>query len=1001
MAIAAALGSVAVGTSGIWSYNRENFLYDREMRQHQEFTVLEMKLRQADLWREDVRDLIGLTEKKMDSYMVVNALQLGFCVTIFADGRLEPGTPEWLLWLHTMTLVGAFAFLLMSVWFAMHASVVAQGSSVRLLTQLVRPVVPSWQQVESMRTYANAYEGVPATQMLRIPILQTIKEGTAAGTGGHSGASDCAPGVAASDPWGLERRGADIYELQRRPLPANRHVHLVRECMRHSQAYDAFARVAMTLGTILLCQALTYYMLGYVLIQDGSPWAAWASMGVFMAIGSMILRLDVSMTFVDHSSAQVCLLTGPIISSFVGAEWATYIPSAQMGSLPILCAAFFAHPAFLLLFLRLCRVELQPGGVLLPISFRSVLYLDVFGWLSQRRRGGSSSKMPSKRQPSSGHQGPQDSTPSKKHADIAFANQHRKPRRQQRTSWHGQQKHESDEQREQYEREKKRLGVVHGQTFPRHFHKDPVALRPDDVDNVCLNVDDPDGHNQAEEEASEALFDDLHEFDTKNPGLPLPGVGPEGVIPVASSYTFMPDAFAPMGASIKNLKQFLRSGRDMYPPGQAPWYFFRNAVAFFALLWSLGCGWLSCQILRLPDIPDRVLPESISIAGKDFKDTVMVEGAIPTSQKTESAQIASLHGMGERVLTEWPHERFQPWGLSCDSTGRHFVISDEFQLYFASMADGGGKYFSNNGETPGENFPVNVSGAASLSQASGFDSEHFGARALRPDDSSDQSALGSGKDSMASDLGMDMPTVRLGPLHTSPRCSALEGQTMRDVGLVCENRTASNDPLSTCRVLILHEHGTRLAECEVDGISQEGEVWQISSSWLRFKNGEEPAEEVVSIAIDTSCPRSDGTMMPEGWCSIVATSQGRMVRLRPHFQDDWSLVPGGTLWNALGDGESHLSDPQQMLTTSSLHMAPGGYLLFLGTERRSIQAIDVKSGRRLGQWQLPGIDGRAWSALAAGGGYIFIASQSVNGDVAKLWRFPIPEELRSLPRNMI
>merc|ERR1719242_2246293 len=109
---------------------------------------MEYRNRQAELWRQDVRDLIGLTEAKMDNYLVVGTLLLGMCVTLFTEGRLEPGTPQWLLRLYMLSLSAAFTYLLMAVWLAMHASVSAQSSSVRLLTQLVRLPVPSWEQLE-------------------------------------------------------------------------------------------------------------------------------------------------------------------------------------------------------------------------------------------------------------------------------------------------------------------------------------------------------------------------------------------------------------------------------------------------------------------------------------------------------------------------------------------------------------------------------------------------------------------------------------------------------------------------------------------------------------------------------------------------------------------------------------------------------------------------------------------------------------------------------------
>merc|ERR1719362_1947233 len=94
------------------------------------------------------------------------------CIAFFTEGRLEHATPVWLLYFYMMTLGSAFMYLLMSLWFAMQASVVANCSSVRLLTQFVRLPVPTWKQIEDMRTYGSSYESLSTHNMLRVPVLQ-------------------------------------------------------------------------------------------------------------------------------------------------------------------------------------------------------------------------------------------------------------------------------------------------------------------------------------------------------------------------------------------------------------------------------------------------------------------------------------------------------------------------------------------------------------------------------------------------------------------------------------------------------------------------------------------------------------------------------------------------------------------------------------------------------------------------------------------------------------
>ncbi|CAK9002553.1 unnamed protein product [Durusdinium trenchii] len=141
------------------------------MRQETEYQIMDFRIKQAELWREDVRDIIGLTSVKMDTYLIVNAVQLGFTVMAFCEGRLASGTPTWLVGCHTLSLAGAFMYLLMSVWFSMHASITAKSYETRLLTQLVRLPVPSWTQLEGARTYGSTFEKTNTKQMFRVPFV--------------------------------------------------------------------------------------------------------------------------------------------------------------------------------------------------------------------------------------------------------------------------------------------------------------------------------------------------------------------------------------------------------------------------------------------------------------------------------------------------------------------------------------------------------------------------------------------------------------------------------------------------------------------------------------------------------------------------------------------------------------------------------------------------------------------------------------------------------------
>lgn len=398
MAFEAGVGAAA-GASTLWQYNRSNFMFDREMRFKQELQTLEFRKVQAELWREDIKDLVGLTERKMDSYLIVSVLMTSMCIAFFTEGRLEPGTPPWLLHFYVLSLGGAFMYMLMAVWFCMHASVVAACAEVRMLTQFVRLPIPTWQQMHDMRTFGEQYEEINALDMLRIPFTGSLanigRSAAIIGSGDaktHSSSGGAKPPVADTvgadgstcDPWRLEPVGVDrgIYELQEQPVGMRRHVQLARRAAAQYQCYDAFARVAMTFGINQMTHAIAYYTVGYVCIQDGAGLPAYTIIAMMCAVAAVFVQLDFSLTRPE----QVVGLT---------LNFATFGSSASCAAMYVnlgtsqrkiymevaLPVTFALHSLWLTWCLCVMRIRRQPNGAELPERFRAVLYLDVFGWL--------------------------------------------------------------------------------------------------------------------------------------------------------------------------------------------------------------------------------------------------------------------------------------------------------------------------------------------------------------------------------------------------------------------------------------------------------------------------------------------------------------------------------------------------------------------------------------------------------------------------------------------
>lgn len=397
MVVGAAAAAAAATTGGtLFDYNRKNFLYDRKMRQETEYQIMEFRIRQAELWREDVRDIVGLTSVKMDTYLIVNAVQLGFCVMAFCEGRLAPGTPTWLVGCHTLSLAGAFMYLLMSIWFSMHASVTAKSYEVRLLTQHVRLPVPAWAALEGARTYSSTFEKIEARQMFRVPWVMGTQESVLreAPHGGRppSGSAEADPRSeplaadreGSSDLWGLEARGDDIYELDgsvRSDPHRLRHLRLVREALQYWQSYDGFARVAMSMGTNQLVTALSYYVIGYVLIANHAVVACWLAVMLFMVIAATLIRLDMSLTSLEYRVSVVLVVGGPCLLAVAAEQWSLRTKAGDRIVDVVTPLAYLMHALWLAFLLYISKVSEQAGGALLPTGFRSVMYVDVFGWI--------------------------------------------------------------------------------------------------------------------------------------------------------------------------------------------------------------------------------------------------------------------------------------------------------------------------------------------------------------------------------------------------------------------------------------------------------------------------------------------------------------------------------------------------------------------------------------------------------------------------------------------
>lgn len=389
--------------TSLFEYNRKNYDEDREQRQSMEYQVMAMRIEQTALWREDIRAIIEFTQTKVEMYMLVSTLLLGFCATAIVKAIVFADTPEWLISAHTLLLCGSFMFLLLSMIIGINAYVASQAYMVRLNTQYVRLPIPTWANLEACRTYGSTIEKQKGTQLFRVPFAQGQQEraeqlrqdaarheppptsllpsrGSPRASSPGGGRPRAGGGAATSDPWGLERRGDNIPELH--PLvntncAKQRHIWLAREAGKFYLTHEAFCRVAMSVGISYQAMFFAYYCLTYCLVEDGAPAAALVGMLICVCLSMANLYMEITLADIKLILLFMMQVVPPLLNAI------TIYMSSPNGDAGVweyfACIGHFIQGSWLFVFLLFLRVRETDTGVFFPTAYKSALLLDTFG----------------------------------------------------------------------------------------------------------------------------------------------------------------------------------------------------------------------------------------------------------------------------------------------------------------------------------------------------------------------------------------------------------------------------------------------------------------------------------------------------------------------------------------------------------------------------------------------------------------------------------------------
>lgn len=680
MGVAAAGLAPGIATK-LFGYNRENFQEDREQRMKKEFKERNYRVCQAALWREDVRSFVSLTEQKMSLYLIVNVLLLSFTVSLWVEGQLPESTPDWLVMGYQVSCVVAFSFHLLTIWLSMHASIAAKSYQTRVLTQLVRLPIPTWSELEACRTAGSEFEKMESRQMFRVPFVTGKQESFVAGNTASQMADAEAAGVSrseasaeeskealATDPWGLERRGDDVYELDN-PNPEEiselRHMKLMRQAAVYWQTYDAFARVSMSVGINQLMLGMSYYILGYALLELKAVCASLAGVVAFMGSAEVILRVDLTLPPNSQRLVQCLVAVGPIISfaaayvhSFgkeTSKEFAELLaPLAYISNgVAIGCMTFFL------------KVDQQANGAMIPNAFKSVLYLDIFGWLTHK--SGEGEVMPS----GYGSKDLVTSTASDINSSTA------KP------SANG----------IKYDKYGRALPVQAADTGPagsledlRYVHGAPRAWDEiNAIEPAYKEFWDPVTF-MPPESRERGTFDELLAEDTSGYHV---STGQSPIVLKEKEKDSTP----------------IETGHDNEQPGELPWRIFRNLALATIIFW-ITAGVMTFLVASSPALVEMGMAfEEVIEEGKEAHESEL-EKIVPEETKESdkhrrlaghmslSALFSNVSTADTRTLKSnnmqqieatWPYPGFQPKGLSCDERGMRLLVTDGMSTYTAEL----------------------------------------------------------------------------------------------------------------------------------------------------------------------------------------------------------------------------------------------------------------------------------------------------------------------------
>jgi hypothetical protein len=421
--------------STAYYYNLNRFQFDANQKQNSAHQGQNMKIAQWNLFREDVKDLFSLTSTTGTTYtssaILIVAAACNFIWTGYKD---YPMDLPWLLVIWNMCNFGCILFGLASIWLATHGAISSTSASTKILTQAVRPPIPSLSQIDRVRLDQDDFEKAGMDTLFKMPrflrFSQHLHQGldamsefsfkefvrglrglppTASATHGSIRVRrklSCRRGTLLPVEAAQSSHYNQVVELLNdrdggpgRSAISSAHFWLLRQVQKSFACFDAYARICLVICAQQFLFSCGYFAMGHFMSKEvhstaHNPHAAYFAVGI-ATVGSICLfRMDLFLCTPQLRRIQLQLISGPLCTCIAihfanirtnqgrgGKEPGEQIVSAYV---PWVFAslACLGHLGWIWTIYRIAQPAAGVTG--LPNHWRFSHYLDALGWQRQQ-----------------------------------------------------------------------------------------------------------------------------------------------------------------------------------------------------------------------------------------------------------------------------------------------------------------------------------------------------------------------------------------------------------------------------------------------------------------------------------------------------------------------------------------------------------------------------------------------------------------------------------------